>query len=476
MLRNVWRHVSLVVIFLCLCIASAAQAQCQDEGPPTPVGCDDDGALHWEHEEADFNMLSFDSGWLPNGSPLQLRAIVTASSESFVSMDATSTTAWHAEPYPAEDGTWDAALSNRIPGDIDGGLLRVDYGFSFRVFIRFNARVAGQQITFEREINVPGVPMDLRIFDEANFDPFVFAPGEVVVEDTTEPITVLGGSLGDLVNLPSGVDGGIRLDVSAAGSLAYHTIRLITERANERTIDNERIELLPSDSDAGFGPAHDTNLQPLGEWTRDLELLITPNAFVEVLGQRFNIASFSLPVQLASDTAEIDFDPDALHVPLPDVSAQSAITFDTHVVGGPPTEAFLAIRNVGEAPLFIWLSDAPTWLDVPTERIEIGAGSRRTLALAHELESTSTGNLSFYTSDPDTPEIFIDLTAPTSEPPMLDAGVDGGLDAGVDGGLDSGSTGPGGIAGGACGCSAAPSPPTGLFVFLLIGAVVSRRK
>lgn len=337
---------------------SSAWAQCQEEGPPTPPGCNDEGALHWEHEEALFGMLSFDSGWLPGGSPLQLRIMLTASSESFVSMDASSTTAWHAEVYPAEDGMWSSALSNRVPGNVGGGFLRMDYGFSFRVFIRFNARVAGRQISFEREINIPTIPMDLRIFEEGNFDPFVFTPDGFAVSDSTESIPVLGGSLGDLVNLPSGIDGGIRLDVSAAGSLAYRTLRLLTDSADLRTMDNERVRFLPP-SDDGFGAAYDTRVQPVGQWIRSLELLIEPNAFVEVLGRRFNIASFTLPVRLTEDTSEINFPSDALHVPLPDVNAPAAVIFEEHTAGGVATEAFLTIRNAGEAR--IWPKALSVW-------------------------------------------------------------------------------------------------------------------
>ncbi len=457
--------VPVVALSLALFFAFSARAAAQC--PKDAAGCFDDEVMFmWS--DALFTTIDLDSGWVPAGSPLQVRVGIHLGGTTEVDLLGT------AYAY------WPAPLSIDVEGLTDGGRFLVDYGLEITARIRFDVSVAGVRYTWEGDIPIPGgIPRDLRMAAETTFDSFLLPPATprpVVVSDSTERIEVVMAGLGSIIPVP-GVDGGFVLAAEGRLSASYRTNRVVISRDEAPLLPTLLIEAedqvvqLGGAGTSGWGASEDVVVQPTGtvEYTGSIGLF--PGFYIEVAGRRFDlpIATFDVPV-LETD-AIADFEPEVVHVPLPDVRIEpTSVDFGRARVGE-RVEETVTVFNDGEAPLVI--TPRPTDAPFDSTAIEVTLPPRASRPLAigfmPDRTGTLTGAIVLDTNDPDRAIVTIRLVGEGT--PAPDAGA---ADAGRgDGGATISTAG-------GCGCRAAgsasaPGTRAAVGLIALLGLVAGRR-
>lgn len=438
----------LLALAVCLC-PSAVFAQGADTPerpelcPPDYVGCHT-GDLDWFYRDAFFDDVDFDTGWVPSGSPLQLRFQFFLGGSTEVEMGGTAVTSW---PAP---------LNLQVPGRPETGRFSVNYGMEIHVFLRFDVRVAGIRYTFEQELPVPFIPSDLRLADEVVFDPMVLPgadPRPIMVADTTGRIELFTVGLGSFIPIP-GVDGGLAVDVTGGLEGFYGSDRLVISDA--RGIDVELGETVvgPDEGVLGFGAAKDMLIHPEGTLDYTGILTFFPTLFIDV-GSRFDFTLAEIPVDILDLTSNVVFDDAMNHVPLPDVEIMPTMIDLGEVMVGDESEQLLRIRNAGEATLNITVRDPASPFSLGGLELSVPPSSTGTLAVrfAPESASAAAAMLFIATNDPDESLVLVRLGGlgtepPPPPPPMMDAGMPDTSMPMVDSGRDAGATTAGG-----CGCA-----------------------
>lgn len=444
---------------------STASAQC----PDATRGCEQQSS-DWMHRDAFFEGFDFDSGWIPGGSPLQLRVTLLLAGETEVDVGAEAVT------------FWDPPLTAQVPGRPGSGRLAFGYGFEFRVYFRFDVTVAGIRFNVEEEIDIPSIPMDLLLAAEGEFDPFLFPPeAPFELEDSTERVPLINGDLASLIGLPSRVSGGFRLDVDASLRASYQTTDVFIDTLPPIQAVGDTRRIAPT-SVEGFGDSRDLTVHPEGLLNYLLNLRLHPVIFIEAAGRRFDLPVGPIALQLLDRDTNVVFDDNNVHVPLPNiVVSPESFDFGTLNVGERVLMP-LEIENTGESPLTVEFV-VPANIEgiealtlAPRTRRSVDVGYRP--ARAGELGSS----LELRTNDPDDARIRIDLAGQAVEVEtdagpavMMDAGGVGDAGPSFDAAADAGLQG--GVSGG-CGCrtSQTGTAPPALLLFALALWPLARRR
>ena len=422
--------------------------------PPDHVGCFAEDA-EWTWEDTLVGTVDFDSGWVPAGSPVQLRLSFHLAGATMIAMGGTPTASW---PPP---------LEVRVPGREGTGLFLVDYGMEVRAWFRFDVEVAGVRYTFENEIDIPVLPMDLRFYDELLFDPFLLPDAEpAVVADRTEPVPLVNLDLAGFVGIP-GVGGGLRIDAQGDLRASYRTTAIVVQDAAPILEELGATVVRPDAGEAGFGGSKDLLIHPEGVLDYEGALVFSPTLFLDVVGRGFDFPLSEIPLDLVALSREVVFDDVLVHVPLPDIDvADRAVDFGEVFVGGSSTR-LLRVDNRGEALLRVDLAPAEgfaverTHLDVPPM-----SSARVELTFLPAEPGPVNATMWVGSNDPDESRILVRLTGTGLPPPMPDAGrPDGGTDAGPS--LADG--------GGGCGCRTTQGSPAPSLLVLLVVVVARRR-
>jgi MYXO-CTERM domain-containing protein len=460
---------SALVISLATSTPAVLAAQ---DCPPDAVGCHR-ADIDFDYLDMRLPSVSLDSGWVPASSPIQVRFALFFMGETEVELGGTLATYW---PF---------GLSMATPGRAGQGRLRMAWGLEIVARMRFSADIAGTH--YEWEGDIPFVPFrDLRLVDEVMFDPFVLPgamPRPVSVHDTTEMVNVFEVGLSSIIgaSIP-GLDGGFAVSLTGDLTTSYQTDRILIEDARG-PIDREGAVVQYWPPPDGFGGSEDVVVRPEGTIAYEGDIVVRPNVFVELLGRRFDLVGIDIPVPIVRTTTPTMFDPDTVHVPLPDVTVSPTnLDGGTLIVGDVATES-LTIRNRGEAELVVTVDALPDTLMVSSARVTVPASSEATLGvtIAPSMEGMLSETLTLRTNDPDQPLVRVPVTAEAIE---LDAGPNdaGRRDASVvaaDAGPDAGSRAAG-LTGGACGCSV-PGPsdrgaPLGVMAALAALLAARRRR
>lgn len=461
-----------MVLAACLVLPTTVFAQ-GPEGPERPELCPPDyvgchtGDLDWFYRDAFFDDVDFDTGWVPGGSPLQLRFQFFLGGSTEVEMGGTAVTSW---PPP---------LNLQVPGRPETGRFSVDYGMEIHVFLRFDVRVAGIRYRFEQELPIPFIPSDLRLADEVIFDPMVLPgadPRPIMVADSTGRIELFTVGLGSFIPIP-GIDGGLAVDVTGGLEGFYGSDLLVVNDA--LPIDTELGETVvgPDEGVLGFGAAKDMFIHPEG--TLDYTGLLTffPTLFIDVLGSRFDFTIAEIPVDILDLSSNVVFDDALNHVPLPDIEVETTMLDLGEVMVGDEAEQLLRVRNVGEATLMVSLRDPASPFSLGALELAIPPSSTGTLAVRFAPESPEPAATMLFlaTNDPDESLLLVRIggvgTEPPPPPPMMDASVpDTGMPM-----ADAGRVGP--VTDGGCGChvpgtNSSDAPMT----LLVLGAWVLTRR
>ena len=423
------------------------------------MGCYAEDA-DWLWRDQLFDTIDFDSGWVPAGSPLQLRFVFHLAGATEIEMGGTPTVSW---PPP---------LELVVPGRSGTGRFMIDYGLEIRAFFRFDVEVAGIRYRFEDEIDIPFIPEDLRFFDELMFDPFLLPPSAgVMLDDRTDRFALVTVDLGSFVGIP-GVGGGLRLDTQGELRASYRSTQIVTRDAAPILMELGTTEVGP-DSAAGFGPAKDLFIHPEGVLGYEGSIIFSPTVFLDVVGVDFDFPLADIPIDILEIMNDVIFDDVMIHVPLPDIAVSPTELDFGPVLAGDSSTMSIRIENLGEAELEV--DFVPVASFTPASRsvdLAPSSFSRVDIVFSPAMQGPIDEVLVLETNDPDSPFVMIRLRGEGVLPPRMDAAMpDAFMPDGGPG--DAGLSSPG-VTGGACGCRTATGGDA--FTGVLFLVVLARRR
>ncbi|MDI3284597.1 DUF1573 domain-containing protein [Polyangium sp. 15x6] len=281
---------------------------------------------------------SFDTGWVPANSPLQVHVWAGVYATTRVSLKG------------ALETSWPEALLLRAPGNPDGGLLSYHYGVELGAQAQLHVKIAG--IPYDWVGDIPYVPqIDFQVEGEEIFDAWGFHPG-ATLSSKTQPQTIIEVGLSDIISIPSVfVDGGLKVDVQMELAATYTTERIVVESAEGKGVKGGDITEEGGETKAEYlnGPSIDLDVHPEGNIDYDGIIHLIPGMWVELLGQNFSFDLVDIPITFPITQTTWSFPKQRVHVPLPDVVLPKAeIDFGEVEVGQKSLESF-SVWNAGEA-------------------------------------------------------------------------------------------------------------------------------
>lgn len=339
--------------------------------------------------------FDWDTGWIPGGSPVQVRFFVKLPAYTRVSM----------QGYMA--AYWPDPITIQVEGMRKTGVVEFDYGLEVGAKARLDVSVLGQHFGWEG--NIPYIPqVDFHVKDAKGFDPWGWAPG-ATAQGFTKKVTLLELDITDAIIPIPGIGGGIALDVQGELGVNY---------------TNKRIVVTPSNDDI-TGPDQETRhtweqgawaeyyIHPEGRLSYTGTLHLIPSLFVEILSKKFSIPLTDFPYSLELANQDWAFDPQLVHVPLPDVrSPDMAAQEAGKVVIGDQGLLSIRVPNVGEAIAHLVPKSSSNAFTVLTNYVDVQPGEEGEILVrfSPSLVGTSSAILEVETNDPDTPMLFIKMT------------------------------------------------------------------
>ncbi|MCC6553343.1 MAG: hypothetical protein IT372_10030 [Polyangiaceae bacterium] len=363
---------------------------CEDE----PLYCQR-GQLHFERVDALPIEFNFDTGWVPQSSPLQVHLWAGVFANTRVALAGGLVTAWP------------DAFALTTPGDVDGGAFSYHYGLDVGAQAMINIDVAGQTYTWTGDI--PYVPqIDFQVESEEQFDAWAWKPG-VTMSSTTDQVTLAQVSIGDIVggSIP-GIDGGFELDVAMEVEARYETHRLVVATVDgapaaggDITSDNDQ-----TSTEYPGGPSIELDVHPEGSVKYDGTLHLIPAFYVDLLGQSWSIPIADIPIGFPITETEWVFDKKRVHVPLPDlVLPETEIDFGPVEVGQKNLETY-AIFNAGVALLGVAaVAEDPENFEVfdPTLDVDPGATADTAIRFVPKRNGELVSKIFISSNDPSDP-------------------------------------------------------------------------
>jgi hypothetical protein len=340
--------------------------------------------------------------------------------------------------------TWPEALHLDAPGEAEGSELGFHYGAEFKAQGMVNISILGQ--TYSWTGNIPFVPLfDFQVQGSQPFEAWAYAPG-ATLESKTLPQKIAKVGVGNLIgaSIP-GIDGGFELDVAMELSATYVTERVVVATTDGVTIDGGAITKADGASFTPYvsGPSIDLDVHPEGSVDYDGVLHLIPAFYVSLLGKKFQIPIADIPLAFPITTTSWVFDPERVHVPLPDLSLPKAIDLGSVEVG---TETLVpySLFNTGEARVQAVISSSEPELFPPYDSslvIDPSVTMDSAVRFRPDRAGSFTAQLVVASNDPSAPTQIIELTGQAyggaaAPPPSTDQ--DGGCACRM-GGEDEGS-------------------------------------
>lgn len=398
--------------------------------------------------------FDFDTGWVPQGSDLQVRFFLKIPASTTVELDG------------ALETTWPEAMTLATPGGTHG-LLKFDYGLELGAKAKLNVSVIGVPVKWEGDI--PFVPkVNFHLKAEKNFAPWAFAPNVATATGSSDAVRLFEVNLLDMLGIPKQISkGGVALDVSGDLTAKYQTERIRIEPAK---VTETPITSQDGTTQRAFpgGAFVEYDVFPEGRVDYSGTLHLIPTFFIEVLGKDFSLPIVNLPVSFDIGKQDFVFDPVRVHVPLPDFDDPgSALDFGSVAVGESKTLT-LTLKNVGEAKAratSFFDASAAKAFSTPLNEVLVESQKSGTLSVKFSPDRAGklTSVLTLVTNDPD--ERFFKITLSGQ-----------GLGAGP---ADGGTPAAPGEAGddGGCGCrTAGTTGDSALALFAVVGLCALGRR
>ncbi len=286
--------------------------------------------------------FNFDTGWVPSGSPVEVRIFANVWANTHVSLTGELVT------------SWPATLTLAAPGDPAAGTLGGDFGFhygaSFGADGMVSISVAGQSFSWTGPI--PYVPaFDLEVMADQPFDAWGYAPG-VTLSSETMPQQIASVDLSSIIgsSIP-GIDGGFALDVALEIDATYVTQDIVIDTTEGQPVAGGPITSATGTSSVPFhqGGNIELDVHPEGTVGYNGKVHVIPTFWVSLLGSKWSIPVADIPIPFPITTTSWDFTPERVHVPLPDVALSvQELDFGEVTVGDDKTLDY-QLWNAGEA-------------------------------------------------------------------------------------------------------------------------------
>lgn len=370
--------------------------------------------------------FDFDTGWVPQGSDLQLRFFLKVPASTTVELDGFLQT------------KWPQAMTLATPGG-SHGLLKFDYGLDLGAKAKLDVNVIGVPVKWEGDI--PFVPqVNFHLKAEKTFTPWAFEPDVATATGSSPKLRMFEVNLLDLVGIPSQLSkGGVALDVAGDLSATYHTDRIRIEPAK---VTESAITSAGGTTEREFtgGAFVEYDVFPEGRVDYKGALHLIPTFFIKVLGKDFSLPLVDIPVAVPLGKQDFVFDPVRVHVPLPDLDGVAeSLSFGQLAVGETKTLS-LDLSNIGEAK-----ARATGFLDASKSKVfalpktEVFVESQKSATFSVSFTPDRVGKqssvLTLVTNDPDERFFMVTLTGEgLGDAPPVDAGLKPADEAGDDGG------------------------------------------
>lgn len=400
----------------------------------------------------------FDTGWVPQGSPLSVHIWADIWASTSVSLAG------------ALQNQWPQAMTITAPGRGEGGDFKFHYGADFGAQAKIDVSVLGQHYTWQGDI--PYVPQfDLEVKGDLLFPSWGYAPG-VGMSGTTTPQTLATVSISDVVgsSIP-GIDGGFMLDVAVGLNAKYTTNRLVVDTTDGAAVAGGPLTAADGQTSTPYsnGSFLELDVHPEGTVHYDGVVHIIPTFYVSLLGKNWQIPVADIPISFPITDVDWIFDKQRVHFPLPDLAlTDTEIDFGDVLVGETKSLDY-QMWNAGEAPVAAAMTSSDDTL-FPllqgTAGIDAGNTTQGTVTFAPTEAGDFTGEITVLSNDPNAPTQVIKLKAkahttkvPTKPPPSDETTPDLNAD-------------------GSCACRAAGEPESlgGVWVAALGAAVLLGRR
>lgn len=344
---------------------------------------------------------NFDTGWVPQNSPLSVRIEAGVYADTHVALAG------------ALEATWPEALHLEAPGDKEGGVVDFHYGAEFKAQGMVHVTIAGQ--TYSWTGDIPYVPkVDFQVQAAAPFDAWAYAPG-VTLESETLPQKIASVGVGDLIgaSIP-GIDGGFELDVAMEVAATYTTERMVIATTDGKVTEGGPITQADGASFAPYlsGPSIDLDVHPEGEVNYDGVLHLIPAFYITLLGKKFQIPVADIPLAFPITKTAWVFDPERVHVPLPDLGLPTKIDLG-EVEVGQETLAPYKLWNAGEARVHAEILSSEPEIFPPYDKgmdIDPSVTFDSAVRFIPDRAGSFTAQLLVASNDPNTPVQIIELT------------------------------------------------------------------
>lgn len=369
--------------------------------------------------------FDFDTGWVPQGSDLQVRFFAKLPASTTVELDG------------ALETTWPEAMTLATPGG-NHGLLKFDYGLEIGAKAKLDVSVIGVPVKWEGDI--PGLPkVNFHLAAEKTFEPWAFAPNTAVAKGTSTKLRVFEANLLDLAGIPSQISkGGVAVDIYGDLTATYQTERIRIEPAK---VTEGAITSATGTTTRAFagGAFVEYDVFPEGRVDYDGTLHLVPAFFVSVLGKDFSLPIADVPVSFNVGKQDFVFDPVRVHVPLPDLEEPpTSLDFGSVKVGDEKSLS-VTLTNTGEAKAratgFVEAPGDVAFVPVkPEVMVESQKSTTYSVTFAPKKSGKVSTVLTLLTNDPDQRFIKIALDGQGLGAAVADAGPEARDESGDSGG------------------------------------------
>ena len=368
------------------------------------------GAVSFHHVDALPIEWSFDTGWVPQGSPLQVHLWADVWANTYVDLAG------------ALQSEWPAAMTLHAPGRKEGGKFGFHYGADFGAKGKISISVLGKDYAWEG--NLPYVPQfDLQVKADEVFDAWGYDPG-VTVSGKTAPQQIAKVSVGDIVggSIP-GLDGGFELDVAVELSATYVTDRVVVATTDGKEVLGGSFKSDDGESSTPYldGPSLELDIHPEGRVRYDGVVHLIPAFYVSLLGYDWNIPIVDIPIGFPITETDWVFDKQRVHYPLPDLALDvSELDFGEVTVGTSKSLSY-QLWNAGEAiAAATMLSSEPEVFPLfqASAAVDPGLTTQATVSFVPEKEGPFTGQITVLSNDPSTPAQIILLKGNATSAPV----------------------------------------------------------
>jgi MYXO-CTERM domain-containing protein len=377
------------------------------------------GGVKFEKSDTLPIQWSFDTGWVPQGSPLQVHLWADVWANTHVNLAGSLQNAWP------------TAMMLEAPGNKEGGQFGFHYGADFGAQGKITISVLGKSYSWQGDL--PYLPQfDLEVQADKTFDAWGFDPG-VKISGQTTPQKIAQVSIGDIVggSIP-GIDGGFELDVAVELAATYKTDRVVLGMIDGADVTGGPITSEGGTSAATYvnGPNLEIDIHPEGTVNYDGIVHLIPAFYVSLLGYDWQIPVADIPISFPITESNWIFDTQRVHFPLPDLAVDvTALDFGEVTVGESKSMQY-QLWNAGEAlaAASMTTSDPGVFpLFQTSAALAAGKTTQATVSFVPQDAGPFTGTLMVTSNDPNAPLQIVQLKGNAKEkpvpPPEPDAGA-----------------------------------------------------